>query len=102
MERLIAKTARSFDWNEPVFHADEVNEWYQKYFAWRFVGDVLPEPEDGIEYICVDDEEVYWLCEYSYNQHDEASFVVLGSEAQPWHGSITHWMPKPPLPVTQK
>lgn len=102
MQRLIAKTARSFDDLTPVFSAEEVNQWYAEHFSWRFVGDKLPEPKEGVEYICVDDEGVYWLCEYDYNQHDEAVFTVLGSEAQPYQGSITHWMPKPPAPVTQK
>ncbi|WP_100913528.1 hypothetical protein [Pseudoalteromonas spongiae] len=83
--RVMARMSKTADKNvvlEPEFQSNE---------SWVHVGEKLPTPAEGIEYLCVDYDGVRWLCEYDYNQDDEAVFTVLGSAAQPKIGSIVYW-----------
>ena len=65
---------------------------------WISVEKGLPSPEEGIEYLIIDHDQVYWLCEFYYTWRGSVpTWINLGAEAQPEHESITHYLlPEPP------
>jgi len=86
MERLLARTARTFADETPVFNAKQVNDWYEKHFVLKDVNQAPPEAMQGNKILGFNGS-YFFECEF-----DDGYWCNIGGE------DMTHWMPLPELP----
>ena len=89
MEKLLARTARSFGDLTPVFNAKQVNDWFALNFAWRDITEQQPDQDTEV-LVCCDDD--VFMSTYRVNQ-DGYGYFDIDDEVVGWE--TTHWMPLP-------